>query len=110
MQDIEIGDAGVRRGLHHQGRPTSRRCGRSCRESEIRELIAGQHDIHFSVKDDEGWFGAQFPEGVDELRFEVTGVIKDIERLKLLYELFAETLDQLCRIGSAYEESPKVEL
>jgi len=24
--------------------------------------------------------------------------------------LFAETLDQLCRIGSAYEEAPKLKL
>ena len=36
------------------------------------------------------------------------GIIKDVERLKLLYELFAETLDQLCRIGAAYKESPNV--
>jgi hypothetical protein len=28
----------------------------------------------------------------------------------LLFELFAETLDQLCHIGSAYENKPKVTL
>jgi hypothetical protein len=27
-----------------------------------------------------------------------------------LFELFAETLDQLCHIGSAYENKPKVTL
>jgi hypothetical protein len=40
----------------------------------------------------------------------VVGVIKDIERLKLLYELFAETLEQLCRIGAAYEQTPDLTL
>lgn len=78
--------------------------------SRIRELVASQPDVRFSVKDDEGWFGPTFPEGVDELHFAVTGIIKDVERLKLLYELFAETLDHLCRIGSAYETGPNVTL
>ena len=44
------------------------------------------------------------PEGVDELYFQVSGVIKDLDRLKELFTLFTETLDQLCRIGSAYEK------
>jgi len=77
-------------------------------DARIRELIAAQPAIRFTVKDDEGWFGARLPEGVDELYFEVVGVIKDVEQLKILYELFAETLDQLCHIGSAYENKPNV--
>jgi hypothetical protein len=77
---------------------------------KIRELAAAQPQIHFTVKDDEGWFGPDFPEGADELYFSVLGVIKDKDRLKKLYELFAETLDELCRIGSAYEGAPNVEL
>jgi hypothetical protein len=62
------------------------------------------------VKDDEGFFCSSFPGGVDELYFQVVGIVKDVERLKLLYELFAETLDQLCRIGSAKESTPNVSL
>jgi hypothetical protein len=77
---------------------------------KLRALISVQKDIHLSVKDDEGWFGTKFPEGVDELLFMVVGVIKDAARLKNLYDLFSETLDQLCRIGSAYTESPRVKL
>lgn len=77
---------------------------------KIRELVAAQRTIHFEVKDDEGWFGPSFPDGVDELSFVVVGVIKDVERLKLLYELFAETLEHLCRIGAAYERAPDVAL
>jgi hypothetical protein len=79
-------------------------------KQKIRDLIAAQKKIHLTVKDDEGWFARKFPEGVDELQFNVVGVIKDLDRLKLLYELFAETLDQLCEIGSAYTANPNVVL
>ncbi len=77
---------------------------------EIRQLIQQQPKISFEVKDDEGWFGAQFPEGVDELYFQVNGVIKDVELLKNLFELFAKTLNYLCHIGSAYENDSNIEL
>ncbi len=76
----------------------------------IRELIAHQPRIRLAVKDDEGWFGADFPDGVDELYFEAAGVIKDPDLLYKLYELFAAVLDRLCRIGSAYEGHPGVDL
>jgi hypothetical protein len=62
------------------------------------------------VKDDEGWFGESFPEGVDELHFQVIGIIKEIDRLKALYGLFGEVLNNLCLIGSAYEDEPGVKL
>ncbi|MNC85574.1 hypothetical protein D3C83_11830 [compost metagenome] len=76
----------------------------------LRELVAAQPQVHLTVKDDEGWFGADFPDGVDELYFAVAGVIKDLDRLKALYELFAETLDQLVAIGSARDRDPRVTL
>lgn len=76
----------------------------------IRQLIERQPRIHLSVRDDEGWFKAKFPEGVDELYFREIGIIKDIERLKALYDLFADVLDHLCKIGSAYEDDPGVAL
>jgi hypothetical protein len=79
---------------------------------QIRELIVAQPDINFSVRDDEQqfWGGRNFPPEVDELYFQVPGVIKEVDRLKLLYDLFSETLDELCRMGSAYEQSPGVNL
>jgi hypothetical protein len=78
--------------------------------SRLRELIAAQPEIHLTVKDHEGYFGPDFPPDTDELYFVVGGIIKDMARLKALFELFAETLDQLCDIGSAYENKPKVML
>ncbi|EGW36224.1 hypothetical protein [Desulfosporosinus sp. OT] len=78
--------------------------------SKIRELIQLQRDISLEVKDDEGWFGTEFPQGVDELYFQAYGIIKDANRLKNLYYLFAELLNQLCLIDSAYEDNPNVTL
>jgi hypothetical protein len=47
---------------------------------------------------------------VDQLRFQIVGVIKDVDRLKSLFDLFAAVLDQLCRIGSAFKQEPDVTL
>ena len=109
MQDIEIGDEPFDQDFVVKGTDEAR-VRELLSNPKIRELIARQPKLHFTVKDDEGWFGATFPEGVDELYFQVVGVIKDVERLKLLYELFAETLEQLCRMGAAYKESPDVRI
>ncbi|MEZ4777239.1 MAG: DUF3137 domain-containing protein [Bacteroidia bacterium] len=73
---------------------------------KIRELISYQPAIHLQLKDDEGWFQPKFPEGINELYFQVHGVIKDIVRLHDLYDLFTEVLDHLCEIGTAYEDDP----
>lgn len=78
--------------------------------TNIRNLIELQPRFHLEVKDDEGWFGTEFPNGVDELYFRVVGIIKDIELLKALFDLFAEVLDYLCIIDAAYESNPQVEL
>jgi len=40
------------------------------------------------------------------LRFGEEGVITDVPRLKSLFELFRQTLNQLCQIGSASSEEP----
>ena len=100
MQDVQVGHEPFDRDFIIKGNDETQ-LGKLFSNPRVRELIARQPDIRFAVKDDEGWFGARFPEGVDELHFTVPGVIKDVERLKLLYELFGETLDQLSRIGSA---------
>lgn len=78
--------------------------------ARLRELISAQPSIYLSVRDNEGWLGPKFPEATDELNFQVLGVIKEVDRLKQLFDLFAEILDELCRIGSAYEADPGVKL
>lgn len=109
MQDIEIGDAAFDESFVIQGTDESQ-VRQLFSNPRIRELLAAQPEVDFSVKDDEGWFGADFPDGVDELHFVAHGTIKDLDRLKQLFDLFSETLDQLCRMGSAYEGSVDVRL
>ena len=79
-------------------------------DAKLRDLLEAQPEVHFEVDDDEGFFGTRFPPGTDELSFRVQGVIKDADRLKALFELFSETLDQLCRMGSAYKDAPGIRL
>lgn len=107
MQDVEVGDPAFDHDFIVKGTDEGRL--RSLFSSvALRELVKRQPEIHLSVKDDEGWFGTRFPDGVDMLTFAVPGVIKDIERLKAAFDLFAMTLDELCRIGAAYARDPEV--
>lgn len=105
MQDIKIGDAGFDRQFVVKANDADQVKTLLANE-QLRGLLLQQPGVHLKVADDEGWFGQQFPEGVDELYFQVAGVIKDLDRLKSLFGLFSETLESLCRIGSAYETPP----
>lgn len=107
MQDVTVGHEPFDSDFIVKGTSEAKLC-ELLASARIRDLISRQPEIHFTVLDSEGWFAPKFPEDVDELRFTCYGVIKDIERCKLLFELFAETLDQLCRMGVAYERDPGV--
>jgi hypothetical protein len=109
MQDIEVGDPEFDEAFIIKGNDEGK-VSRLFADAKIRQMIQAQPKIRLEVKDSEGWFGPRFPEDVDELHFQVVGVIKDVERLKALFDLFAAVLDQLCRIGSAYKQEPGVEL
>ncbi|MEO5898025.1 MAG: DUF3137 domain-containing protein [Vicinamibacterales bacterium] len=107
MQDIEVGYPEFDQEFIIQGSDDSR-VQQLFANEKIRALVSGQKDIQFSVKDNEGVFGPKFPDDVDELNFVVLGVMKDVAALKQLYELFAETLDELCRMGAAYTSDPEI--
>ncbi|MBN2326603.1 MAG: DUF3137 domain-containing protein [Candidatus Omnitrophica bacterium] len=70
---------------------------------KVRETMLNQPDIRMRVKDDGGWFSDVFPEGVDELNLKVEGIVSDYSRLRDLFDLFSESLHQICNIGSAYK-------
>jgi len=107
MQDIEIGDPEIDGRFVIKGNDEAK--VRALFDApRVRELVSAQPSISLKVLDDDGWFGPDFPDGVDELQFSVGGVITDIERLKKLYDLFAEVLNRLCHIGSAYEDDPGI--
>jgi hypothetical protein len=109
MQDIDVGHEPFDKDFVVKGNDAAK-VRQLLSSPRLRELLAGQPEIHFSVADDEGWTGPDYPKNADVLCFDCEGVIMDVKRLKLLYALFAETLDQLCRIGSAYEEPANVTL
>ena len=109
MQDIEVGHPAFDDAFIIKGNNESKLRALFA-NPRIRELIEAQPSIHLEVKNDEGWFGPSFPDGVDELCFQVVGVIKDVERLKLVFDLFSEVLNHLCHIGSAYKTDPNLAL
>ena len=107
MQDVEVGHPDFDRDFVIKGTD-----GAKLRQifgnARIRELIAAQPRIHFEVKDAHGIFARNLfaekpPEDLDVLEFLVDSrpAIKDKEHLRLLFDLFAETLDELCRMGTA---------
>jgi hypothetical protein len=75
---------------------------------KIRSLLSDQPEVFFNASKHSGWYSADFPEGVGELLFQARGEIKNLARLKHLYELFGQTLDRLCQIGSASHDKTGV--
>ena len=109
FQDVEVGDAAFDEAFVVKTNDEPR-VRTFLADPDLRAKLALQPKLTLSVLDDEGWFGAKFPEGVDELKFHTVGIIKDLVRLQNLFELFAATLNRLCHIGSAYEDDPKIRL
>lgn len=109
MDDVEIGEPAFDEAFIIKGTDPAKLKSLFA-SAKLRELIELQPRIDLSVRDDEGWFGAEFPPDTDELAYAVPGIIKDPARLRALFDLFAELLDQLCRIGSAYRQDPQVQL
>jgi hypothetical protein len=109
MQDIDVGDYEFDEAFMIQGTDEAK-VQNFLADPQLRTMIAAQPQIRLTVNDSEGWFGPTFPDDVDELHFQVVGVIRDVEWLKGLFDLFAEVLDRLCRIGSGREEDAGVAL
>ncbi len=76
----------------------------------IRDLIEGQSSIVLEIKDNEGRFGPKFNDNESELYFIVTGVIKDKDRLKNLFDLFILVINELEMIGITVNQTPEVNL
>jgi hypothetical protein len=76
----------------------------------IRASLEAAGDVSFEVKDDEGWFGRKFPQGVDELVLTTHGLVNDMARLQAFFALFAATLERLVETGDASERPPGLAL
>jgi len=115
-QDIEVGDPDLDRDFIIKGNDNSK-VRTLFANPRIRQLIQSQPEIGLLVSPDiesvvknliSGRPSSTLPEAADVLRFQVPYVITDVARLKSLFELFQETLNHLCHMGSASEDDPKV--
>jgi hypothetical protein len=80
-KDIEIGDAEFDHDFFIRGRDDPKLQALFANQ-RIRQLIEGQKSIHLGIKK-------------SDLYFETQGEIRDVERLRSLFELFKEMLIQL---------------
>lgn len=76
----------------------------------IRNLIEKQSRILLEIKENEGRFGPKFNDNESELYFVVIGIIKDIDRLKNLFNLFVLIINELEIIGITLNQTPEVRL
>jgi hypothetical protein len=73
----------------------------------IRELISYQPQIMLQLRREAPLFQKpKFPHDVNEIYYHVGGILKNLDQLHDLFELFSHTLDHLCAIGTAYEDDP----
>jgi len=109
MEDLEIGDPFFDDSFIIKGN-NQQKLIQLLSDRQLKDLMHEQSRIHLEIRDDEGWFGTNFPDGVHELYFSRVGVMRDINELKALFELFTHTLSRLVQIDSAYENDPNVDL
>lgn len=74
---------------------------------KIREILSYQPTVRLELRREAPLFTKpKFPDGVNELYYHSGTIIKNLEQLHDLFELFAHTLDHLCAIGTAYADDP----
>lgn len=106
--DIHIGDPEFDRHFIVRGND-ERKVKQFFNNFMIRKFIAYQPEIHLRIREDQDRiFAPKFPKGINEVYFEAKGRIRNLDRLIDLYELFAESLDQLHHIGTADPDRPEM--
>lgn len=109
MQDIDVGDPVFDAAFVLKGRDEAK-VRAVFADPKIRQLMLAKPRLRLEAQGDPAWFFKTLPPGVDQLYFQDCGVIKDVERLAVLFDLFAAVLHQLSRIGVAERADPGVEL
>ncbi len=108
-QDIEVGDEAFDGAFVLQAN-SREALKRLLGNAEIRGQLLSSKVTLVEVRDDEGYFGPQFPGEVDELYMACAGRITGVDDVEAIYEVFADILNRLCHIGSAYLDDPKLTL
>ncbi|TCT17216.1 hypothetical protein EDC18_101514 [Natranaerovirga pectinivora] len=109
MQDIEIGDSEFDKKYIIQGNNESI-VKSILSNTRVKDLIYLQPRIKLETKNNEGIFGPNFKDNESQLYFLVTGVIKDVQLLKIIFELFSVLLDEMALQGVISEDTPSVQL
>lgn len=109
MQDIEIGDENFDKDFIIKSN-NEIKVKELFSDYKIKELIEKQSKISLETKNNEGMFETHLPYGISELYFKIPGVIKDTDRLKGLFELFKEVLNEMTNIGITYKDKVDIEL
>ncbi|MBN2451008.1 MAG: DUF3137 domain-containing protein [Lentisphaeria bacterium] len=107
LSDIRTGDEAFDRGFLVRGNGEEKVLAFLANDA-IRQGMLELGSVLLAVKDDDGAFGEDFPEGVDELYMEVPSAVGTSDSLRTYFDFFATCLHQLCRIGSAYPDDPGV--
>lgn len=71
--------------------------------SGVKKHLYNVDKILLEIKDGSGVFKAsRYEEGLDELYFERTGILKDIHQLRAIFDLFGEVLEKITELDSGY--------
>ncbi|MEZ4684699.1 MAG: DUF3137 domain-containing protein [Bacteroidia bacterium] len=105
MQDVIVGHPDFDKAFIIQGN-SEEKLRQFFDNDLIRSLLSYQPAGSLEVHLDKTWSQDPFSEGQSELYFEVPVIVDSLQQLEDLYNLFAEVLDQLCGIGSAYDDEP----
>lgn len=108
-QDIEVGDPDFDGSFIIKG-TDEERVRLLFQNQRIRSLILALPHVSMEIRAHEGVMGPAFADDEDELYFMVPGVLKDMEQLKILFDLFSEVLDTMVKSGMASDVPPTVTL
>ena len=107
FQDITIGDPEFDKTFVITGNDETKIVS-LLQDEHIRQLLAKQPQVFLDIRDNDGWFGPDFPADTDELYFLTVGEIVSLDHLKELFDLFATVLHRLTEIGAASDAAPGV--
>jgi len=72
--------------------------------TNVKKYLFEIDKIVLEIKENSGQFrSSTYEEGIDELYFERKGIIKDINELRSLFELFAVVLAKITELDSGYQ-------
>jgi hypothetical protein len=103
LHDVEVGDPAFDAAFWiraHDADPVRRLLS----DPKLRDDLAGSPAWLVEVRDDDGWFGQEFPAGVDMLLLEAPGRVTDPEAIGAMYDAMARLLD-----GIAEQEAESAE-